>query len=252
MFDRVALLNSVDRSEVFADVEPRDAASMLVILRSDDQPLDDYRVLMGRRHQNHSFMPDVYVFPGGAVDITDLNIAKTGPEALQVRLAQFSSHWEHGAALLLAALRETYEETGIRLVKQEIELSLTTSQEDWQDLLDRVTFLSRAITPPGRKKRFDTRFFVMEIPEDHLQGQENEKLRDTDELLDLQWVTYNQALELTLHPMTRVIIEDLNDYFINMHENSDGNIQLQPSLVAFYQMIDERFQRDWLEMECCS
>ena len=69
-----------------------------------------------------------------------------------------------------------------------------------------VVFLSRAVTPPGRPKRFDTRFFIC------ARDQFEAHTGVTDgELVELSWVTFKEALELPLHVMTRVILEDLND-----------------------------------------
>src|SRR5271154_3355667 len=58
-------------------VRPRDAAT-LIVLRRDGPKL---RVLMGRRHGGHSFMPDKWVFPGGRIDPSDFR----APVAAELR-----------------------------------------------------------------------------------------------------------------------------------------------------------------------
>lgn len=108
-------------SEVLT-VEPIPAASVLVLR---DNP---FEVLMIQRHENSSFVPSAWVFPGGAVDAADGD-----PGTLD--------------AARNAAIREVFEETAIRL---EGELVPT----------------SRWITPAGLPKRFDTWFFLASVPRD--------------------------------------------------------------------------------------
>ena len=103
-------------------VQPVLAASVLVLR---DNP---FEVLMIQRHENSSFVPGAWVFPGGAVDAADGE-----PGTLD--------------AVRNAAIREVFEETSIRL---EGELVPT----------------SRWITPAGLPKRFDTWFFLASIPRD--------------------------------------------------------------------------------------
>lgn len=103
-------------------VEPVPAASVIVLR---DSPLE---VLMIKRHEKSSFVPNAWVFPGGGVDPADGE-----PGTLE--------------AVRNAAIREVFEETAIRL---EGELVLT----------------SRWITPAGLPKRFDTWFFLAIVPRD--------------------------------------------------------------------------------------
>lgn len=103
-------------------VEPVPAASVMV-LRDDP-----FEVLMIQRHEKSSFVPNAWVFPGGAVDPEDGE-----PGTLE--------------AARKAALREVFEETAIRL---DGDLVLT----------------SRWITPAGLPKRFDTWFFLASVPRD--------------------------------------------------------------------------------------
>lgn len=252
MLDRLELLNGVDRSEVFPDVVPRNASSLLLIQRPDDQSEAHYKVLMGCRHQNHTFLPDVFVFPGGAVDHADYEMAKSCPPHFHEWVAQYATlkqdDTDHtpgvfGAGLVMAALRETFEETGIDLVGNIKNAAPDRHVHEWEKLLRNVVLLSRAITPPGRPKRFDTRFFVLEMEDC------SSTVEDSDELLNLQWVSYHQALDLNLHPITRVILEDLNDYVKDVLTETRQDLMRQPQSVAFYQMVDQRFQCEWVEMK---
>lgn len=133
------------------------------------------------------------------------------------------SQRELGAGLINCAVRELKEETGIDL----------TGRSSPANFL----FLSRAITPPGLKQRFDTRFFVYDYT-----GPPEVTERGDNELTTIQWVSYQQALDLQTHVMTRVILEDLNDLLTR-----SGFVQ--PSSVALYQYFDTNFQREWIEME---
>lgn len=108
-----------------AEVTPLPAASV-ILLR--DEPL--LQVLMIRRHQKRTFAPDVWAFPGGAME--DEDFRRAGGILLN--------------AMRLAAARELREETGIRL-------------GDPLDL-EALVWTSRWITPEGLPKRFDTYFFL--------------------------------------------------------------------------------------------
>ena len=240
MFDRLAHLNSVDRSPAPSGVTPKDAASLLLI----DKQSSPYKILMGKRHQNNSFMPDVYVFPGGALEQSDINRTSSCPPDLHKQRFQFLSSRNKTVfqtALLWCALRETFEETGLNLFAnfgfQTHTNNARSKQHNWQNLFENCVFLARAITPPSNKKRFDTRFFIYQLP-DHV----NKQTKTGDELVDLQWVSFQEALSLNLHVMTRVILEDLNDY-MKHHQ-----LPQQPKGVFFYHMVDKSFHRDWLEI----
>ena len=94
-------------------LRPRDAATLIIIDNSGDAP----RVLMGKRHPGHKFMPGKYVFPGGRVEPEDRRMATAGAldphvEAkLNVRVPRPSPAFAR--AIALAAIRETFEETGV-------------------------------------------------------------------------------------------------------------------------------------------
>ena len=112
------------------ETKPIPAASVLLLR---DDPLE---VLMIRRHASSSFVPDAWVFPGGAVDPDD---------------AAFSDSSILNTMRITAA-RELYEETGIWLGKGEV---------DYRNLdFEQLVWTSRWITPVGVPKRFDTYFFL--------------------------------------------------------------------------------------------
>jgi 8-oxo-dGTP pyrophosphatase MutT (NUDIX family) len=122
---------------------PRHAAS-IIILRRDP---DGLKILMGRRSAGHRFMPNVLVFPGGAVDQGDfLGVPASFLRPDVSARLQRSASAELAHALAMAACRELTEEVG---------LSLGTPPQ-----LDQLDYLCRAITPQDSPIRFDARFFV--------------------------------------------------------------------------------------------
>src|SRR4030088_588500 len=92
---------------------PKDAATLILVDRSGSTP----KVLLGKRHARHKFMPGKFVFPGGRVEPADKLMPVAGPldphaEAqLMKRLKRASA--ARARALALAAIRETFEETGL-------------------------------------------------------------------------------------------------------------------------------------------
>ena len=147
---------------------PRDAATLILIRDSDDGP----KVLMGQRGKAASFMPSKFVFPGGALDLADRALSR-GFDVnadCRPRLINRSPDDIAPAALALAAIRETWEETGLPLAHYDADAAaaLKSDDKDWQSFFeaglkpatDALRFIFRAITPPSRHKRFDARFFM--------------------------------------------------------------------------------------------
>src|SRR5919201_4506647 len=111
-------LTRAKRDQSFANLRPRDAATIILIDRSHAEP----KVLMGRRHEGHKFMPGKFVFPGGRVDMGDRYVPVAGqldPQVearLMTRLRRPSRI--RARVLAVAAIREAYEETGLLLGKR--------------------------------------------------------------------------------------------------------------------------------------
>lgn len=150
-------------------VEPIPAAS-LIMLR--DEPLE---VLMMQRHENSSFVPSVWVFPGGATEDDDRAVG--GSNIIDV--------------MRVAAARETYEETGIWLgdPQRHFESSslrelMTIAPLDLQSLV----WTSRWITPAGLPKRFDTYFFLAGVPGGI------SPVADKKEAVEVVWIKPSDAL----------------------------------------------------------
>src|SRR5919112_285012 len=112
-------LTSAERDRGFPNVRPRDAATLIIIDRTSRTP----KVLMGRRHAGHKFMPGKFVFPGGRIELGDRSMPVAGAlharaeQALMARVQRPSV--QRCRALALAAIRETFEETGLLLGTKE-------------------------------------------------------------------------------------------------------------------------------------
>ncbi len=209
--DSTYISNSELRGNVRA-VRPRDAATLLVVRHGGKEP----RVLMGKRAASHKFMPNKFVFPGGRVDAGDNRIIPPHdlhPEVMK-RLRRGCSETK-ARALALAAIRETYEETGLVLGEPHTPTLRSRSphwanflQHDINPRLDVLHFIARAITPPYRNRRFDARFFMIDA--EHIQGEVYERPQGSGELLDLHWVGLSRAQHMDQLPhITRAVLQEL-------------------------------------------
>ena len=110
--DFVRRMNAVERDLSHKVVRPKDAATLILVDRSGSVP----KVLLGKRHARHKFMPGKFVFPGGGVDPTDkaMPVASALDPQSEMRLMQrfHKGSPVRARALALAAVRETFEETG--------------------------------------------------------------------------------------------------------------------------------------------
>ena len=222
-------------------LRPRDAATLIVVDSSSGEP----RVLLGRRRMDMVFMPGRYVFPGGRVDPGDRQVAvdeDLEPGNVKNLLVAMKGHPSpmRARALALAAVRETFEEAGL-LIGKPARTESPPKAKAWQDFyahgfqpaLTRLTFFARAITPPGRPRRFDTRFFC--VPADAVVH----KIAIADgELSDLEWHSIAQARSLELPNITRVVLEDLGERI------AAGALQKSDVPVPFYHRRSGNFHRD--------
>ncbi len=192
----------------------RDAATILLIRDAGHAP----KVLMGRRGARAAFMPGKFVFPGGAVDPGDhrVPLAAAGAEPCLSRLGE---ELRPGApdtlphALLVAAIRELWEETGQILGKRKAWEGAVP--EDWRDFAARgyipspegLAFICRAITPPGRPRRFDARFFVADAA--RLASDPDDFSAASEELGCLQWIPFERLMEFDLPFITQVALAEI-------------------------------------------
>ena len=197
-------------------VRPRDAATLILVRNDASVP----RVLMGQRHANHKFMPNKFVFPGGRVDPADSRVKPT--EELRAEVAALLLARMRGTpsenrarALAMAAIRETFEETGLA-VGRLVDTPQKSKHKDWSDYfalgvspaLGALDFVARAITPPYRTRRFDTRFFIADA--EHIHG-DPAHVSGSGELQGLHWIGIREAEELDLPNITRVVLAEIDE-----------------------------------------
>ena len=232
-----------ERDTSFPDSEPRDAATLMLIDRSGAQP----KVLLGRRHAGHKFMPGKFVFPGGRIEPLDRAmsaVSELHPDTqkkLNERVANPSA--DYARAFALAAVREMAEETGLLLgVKRD--QPPATPGDIWAEFakakvhpdLGQIHFIARAITPPRRPRRFDTRFLTADASAvaHKIEG----VVGPESELVELVWVPIEEATHFDMPTITGIVLEEL------LARVEAGMAHSLP--VPFYFMVEQQFFRELL------
>jgi len=188
----------------------RNAATVIVMRDRLTEP----RILMGQRGAQAAFMPNKFVFPGGAMDRRDAQVPLAAPltDLCRNRL-QEDCDFDPSHALAVAAIRELWEETGLLLgVPGQWQGAVPA---DWVRFAATghvpsaraLQFVFRAITPPGRPRRFDARFFFLDADEiasdlDDFSGAE-------DELSHLQWIPLSDVRRFDLPFITEVVLAEV-------------------------------------------
>ena len=203
----------------------REAACLVLVDRSADEP----RLLLGRRRATQIFLPNKWVFPGGRVDDDDHALAALAPDGARSPFEAAPFAW--------AAVRETFEETGILVGG--MALPQTALPPAWQPFaalgampgISGLKPVARAITPPGFPRRFDTWFYLADWQAEHT------PLGTPDgELLDLGWFTIAGVRALDLAIITRLIVDDVATALLPGTEPADAGI-------PFYFQDVDRYRR---------
>lgn len=205
----MAIFDSDNEKLVEQVLRPKDAATLVLVRREGGTA----RVLMGQRHGNMAFMANKYVFPGGRLDPGDMRIAVThGLRPEVAARAALGTSLARARGLALAAIRETFEETGILLGERAARVPRTRAPA-WKKFfahgivprLDTLQMIARAVTPPNRTRRFDARFFMADasLIAHTLDGAE------TEELLTPAWLTVDEARALDLPSITRTVLDEV-------------------------------------------
>lgn len=169
---------------------PRHAAS-LILYR---QGAKDIEVLMGRRAKAHRFLPDVFVFPGGRLDKSDFDHPVKSPLKQPVA-DRLSQPGDMATALACAAVRETYEETGLILGDLQ--------QDELAADLSGLNYIARAITPSESPIRFNSRFLIADA------SSVTGELGGSGELIDLGWYGLSEALRMPVVDVTEFLLEEM-------------------------------------------
>ena len=189
-----------------ARLRHKDAATLIVVRRGRTPA-----VLMGRRAHGHVFMASKWVFPGGRIDRSDFRAAFTGDFD-----ARTAARLAHGAppararALALAAVRETFEETGLVVGRAGPPASVAGPWREFRAAgalpdLAALSYVARAITPPGRTRRFDARFFMADVAA----LLHPEPTAGSGELDEIAWLPLDEARAVDLPAITRFVIEEV-------------------------------------------
>lgn len=239
-----AEVDKAERNEVTlgdGPKRPRDAATLILL----DRKGSEFQVLMGRRHAAHAFMPGKFVFPGGRTDPADSRVpvatALHPQEEAKLIARAGRTGPTRARAIALSAIRETYEEAGLLIGHKG---PLATAKRDWQGFvehgvqpsLEAVRFIARAITPPGRVRRFDTRFLAA-WRDDVAVALPN---GPTNELEELVWLPLAEARKADIPTITRTILDELEKRL------GDDPLLRPGGAIPFYRMLHNRFVREVL------
>jgi 8-oxo-dGTP pyrophosphatase MutT (NUDIX family) len=191
---------------------PRPAATLILVRARGHLP----EILLLKRSATARFMPNAYVFAGGAVDAGDAAddvyglCAPWGDEQAGTRLELPA----HGLKFFIAAIREAFEEGGLLLAYDaaghivdlagwdgarlhqlrtqmcagQLSLAALCKLHGWRPAVDGLAYFAHWITPMHLKQRFDTRFFIARAPA----GQRASLA--SEEMSDLVWRTPAEAL----------------------------------------------------------
>jgi len=188
----------------------RDAASVVLLRDARSDP----KVLMGQRGKSAAFMPNKYVFPGGAVDVSDGAVPLAEfPDTQSMARLELRSPDGLAHAIVASAIREVWEETGLRFGTQGA--APEPSTPDWDGFYatglrpsaQGFQYFFRAITPPMRPRRFDARFFLVRA--EMAMGDLDDFSQAQDELSHLHWVRLEDARALNLPFITEVVLAEV-------------------------------------------
>lgn len=196
-----------DAPRVGGRQRPKDAATLILTRAGASGP----EVLMGRRAPGHVFMASKWVFPGGRVDRADFAAASATalPEVSAARLEREVPP-RRARALALAAVRETFEETGLLLAEPAPAAQVAGPWREFRAAgalpdLAVLAYVARAITPPGRSRRFDARFFMA----DASALLHPQPTAGSGELDEIAWIPLTEVESLDIPAITRFVVREV-------------------------------------------
>jgi 8-oxo-dGTP pyrophosphatase MutT (NUDIX family) len=224
--------------------KPKDAATLILIDRSGEVP----KVLVGKRHDKVVFMPGKFVFPGGRVDKDDHRVPVAAPIPVELEANLFKGSPKTSASraksLAVAAIREACEETGLCLGRR-VDGAAPKLDGPWAPFTEAgllpdpssLFLIARAITPPGRIKRFDTRFFTADASA--ITHRVEGVIHPDAELVELVWVELGSSPLADLHAMTKNVLNELEQRLATGPLRHDA-------AVPFFHFYGGRMQKDVL------
>ena len=224
---------------------PKDAATLILVDRSAATP----KVLVGKRHDKVVFMPGKFVFPGGRVDKADNRVPVAAPISpdLEANLLKGSPkitpsprarRWRSprsarparkpgfASAARAMAMRQRSKAHGSRSAKPAC-----------CPIPSGLFLIARAITPPGRVRRFDTRFFTADASA--IAHRVEGVIHPDAELVELVWVEIGSKPLADLHPMTRNVLNELERRLATGPLKHDAD-------VPFFHFYGGKMQKDVL------
>jgi 8-oxo-dGTP pyrophosphatase MutT (NUDIX family) len=228
----------VDQARAFADgtrepAEPRNAATVVLLRPGHEGP----EVYLLRRQTSMAFAAGMCVFPGGGVDPRDFDheIAWAGPDA-RSWAARLGTDEATARALVCAAVRETFEESGVLLAGESADTVVAdTTGEDWEadraalearelaftEFLDRRGLVLRTdllgvwaawLTPVFEPRRYRTWFFVADLPEGQLTRDVSTESDQVTWLPAMQAVSDVEAERMLMLPPTYLTCLEVGQY----------------------------------------
>ena len=222
-------------------VTPLDAAT--VILMRETPSANPFELLLMRRHAQQSFMGKAFVYPGGQLDDADCNPGLTPfsdgltAEMAKQRLNEPDLPGNKALGLFFAAVRETFEESGVLLarlksgkeidfedqtvrkrfveyrtmiLRQEMTLEALAGKENLVFRLNELRPYAHWVTPEVERRRFDTRFFLAPMPAGQV------PVHDSREMTETRWISPGKALskqqtgDILLMPPTIKTLEEMS------------------------------------------
>ncbi|MBW3664648.1 MAG: NUDIX domain-containing protein [Actinobacteria bacterium] len=203
--------------EITGEEVPATPSATVMLLRGGDERLE---VLMLERHLDSDFAGGAYAFPGGKVDDTDRSLDAgrwSGPEASELARELSCDAPADALGLHVAAVRETFEEAGVLLatspdgpvdaallatetyVEARRRLNVRGEPWDWRPWLaaeglaldlSALALFSWWATPAGVHRRFDTRFFLAQLPDEQAEVAAHNHVETTGS----RWIAPSEAL----------------------------------------------------------
>ena len=218
-------------------IQPIRPAATVIIARQTGASRGGFEIFMLRRTRGAAFAGGMYVFPGGRVDGDD-HLHKydqhlQGPSAFQA--PQRQALGEEWRGYWVAGIRESFEEAGLLLAYSAdgtllaydegnkerfhryreplhdgaLSLLEICQQENLKLAIDHIHFVNRFVTPPGRPRRFDTRFFLAEAPPGQTGAHDDKETVDSIWISPAEAIEQNDAQAFDLMRVTRMQLEML-------------------------------------------